>query len=250
MKGILSTIAIIIAVSALVMQFFQVATRVENQSLENEISDLRREVVILRSEVGSPSSSPTSKETTASQVSVSTGGNENEAESQPQPSSHALRIAALEQQSADLEEIREALVRSSMLPPNEKEIAEAKSVVLDSSESVEKRIKALSTVRRSRTEQRSRDLVMAMVELLETNPMPKHQREIFKHLRGVKEPELLDHIRNALELNDSAFVREEATKALAGYTNDSMVQEWLQIIGTSDTNPNVRGEAMNLLERK
>lgn len=159
------------------------------------------------------------------------------------------RIASLEQRTADFDELHNIMVLKGALPPTPEDVAKAKLKVLNTDATHEARVKALETVRRSKTEARSRDVVLSMIELLETTPLPRIQRKIFEGLVGIDDPELKEPIRNALEQSNSTFVREQAARALVGYRNEPVIRAWLEVIAEQDTNGNVRGQARRILEQ-
>jgi len=159
------------------------------------------------------------------------------------------RIARLEQRTADFDELHLFMVLRGALPPTAADVAKAKLKVLNTKATHEARVKALETMRRSRTEARTRDVVLSMIDLLESDPLPRIQRKIFEGLAGVSDPELKEPIRRAIEESSSSFVREQATRALDGYRTDPVIRAWLELIEEHDTNGNVRGQARRILER-
>ncbi|MEM7144841.1 MAG: HEAT repeat domain-containing protein [Verrucomicrobiota bacterium] len=160
------------------------------------------------------------------------------------------RVAKLEGRTQDFDELHNIMVLRGILPPTPADVEKAKQKVLNTNASEEARVKALETVRRSKTEARTRDIVLSMVELLESDPLPRIQRKIFEGLVGVSDPELIEPIREAIERSQSEFVREQATRALVGYRDDPTIQAWLETIQADASNGNVRGQARRLLEEE
>jgi len=117
----------------------------------------------------------------------------------------------------------------------------------DGSVPVEERIEALSRLRMHPTG-RSAEVVVSMLDLLESGIETPNRADILRHLKGaiplVQSPRVITVLRSDAE----RVVREEAAESLGPLKDDAQVRAALEEAARSDASEEVRREAKAALE--
>lgn len=117
--------------------------------------------------------------------------------------------------------------------------------------SEEEKIRALRALRGNQDEfgdARNRDVVLSMIDLVETSEDPDVRADIYRQLSGVTEPDLKRPLLYSLANDSSAEVREEAAETLEDYLPDSEVLAALRYAADNDQSKDVREQARESME--
>jgi hypothetical protein len=180
----------------------------------------------------------------------------------PETEALRLRLAALEAEVKKLREEKEAAAAAKSLAvvplaPAEpsardpQEIARLQSVAADPSKLPYERVQALLGLRMSeiggQPGGRSREVVAAMVQLLEASDDPKIRADICRHLHRAVPPEFKDPLMRRMQLDAEAKVREEAAETLGPLKGDPSVKAALEHAAQNDPDLKVRAQALQSL---
>lgn len=113
--------------------------------------------------------------------------------------------------------------------------------------SMEERLLALNTLRRSDTD--IQQIVSSFANMAQGTQDPKLKAQIFGAFDGMSDPNLKVPLVYGLQDAD-ARVRERAADALSGHASDPAVQQWLRYVVENDPDSRVRREAQQALEQQ
>lgn len=126
------------------------------------------------------------------------------------------------------------------------QVVSAKAIILNSATSMEQKLEALRLLRAAN--ERSDDVVAAMVQAYAITDNPEWQADVFRQLSGIKHPDLKNAVLHAVaneKLNSK--VREEATETLKGFLPDTDAKQWLEYLAANESDADVRSEASRAL---
>jgi len=94
---------------------------------------------------------------------------------------------------------------------------------------------------------RNRDVVLSMIDLIETSKDASTREDVYRQLSGVTEPALRKPLINSLTNDQDAGVREEAAETLEGYLPDPDALAALRYSAQYDASDDVRKQAQKVL---
>ncbi|TAJ24498.1 MAG: hypothetical protein EPO68_01325 [Planctomycetota bacterium] len=160
------------------------------------------------------------------------------------------RLASLEASMAALARAQEpqpVAVRPASVQP---EPSEARLTALDFGRSEAERLAALGKLRDMTIDgrdARSREVVLAMLDLAERSPNEKTRDDVYRQLHGVKDDALRDAMLRSLAGDPSAKVRRRAAEDIDTFLPDPMVEAALRRAAETDADANVRAMALSTL---
>ncbi len=144
--------------------------------------------------------------------------------------------------------VRQEILNSLSRGPVTTERALAlQSRAMNPAASMEERLLAMNTLRRSDTD--IQQIVSSFATMAQGTQDPKLKAQIFGAFDGMSDPTLKVPLVYGLQDAD-ARVRERAADALSGYTSDPAVQQWLRYVVENDPDSRVRREAQQALEQQ
>ena len=117
--------------------------------------------------------------------------------------------------------------------------------------SEDEKLKALRALRGNQDEfgdARNRDVVLSMIDLVETSDDPEVRADVYRQLSGVTEPDLKRPLLNSLANDPNAEVREEAAETLEDFLPDPEVLAALSYAAENDASKDVREQARESME--
>ena len=125
-------------------------------------------------------------------------------------------------------------------------VEENRLVALDPRRSVGDRLQALRALRTR--DGRSRDVALAMMELIETPDLePRMRADIIRNLNGVEFPELRDPLLRILASDRHPETRAETVETLQVFYGDPAVHAAVVNVRDNDEDLRVRVEALELI---